>query len=113
MNFLLQIAKAMWDSLQVANEGTNEVKQGRVNIVNQEFEFFHMKYGEIIVDMQKRSTHLINRLNAFGKLVSQERCFNREWKPKVTAIMEANDLLTLDITIFLEILKNVSKSLCA
>lgn len=95
----------MWDSLQVIHEGTNEVNQVRITTLNQECELFHMKHGENFVDMQKRPTHLINRLNALSKHISNEiatnkflRCFNREWQPKVTAIEEANDLLTLDIT---------------
>lgn len=55
--------------------------------------------------MQKRCTHLINSLNALGKLVSNEvstnkilRYLNIEWQPKVTSIKEANNLLTLDTT---------------
>lgn len=33
-------AKALWDSLQVSHEGTNEVKQARINTFNQKFELF-------------------------------------------------------------------------
>lgn len=73
------------DSLQVAHEGTNEVKQTRINTLNQEFELFHMKHGETISDMQKRFTHLVNRLNALGNPISNEittnkilRCINKE-----------------------------------
>jgi hypothetical protein len=98
-------AKEMWDALEVAHEGTTEVKQSRINTLNQEFELFRMKQGESISDMQKRFTHLTNRLNALGKPVSNEiatnkilRCLSREWLPKVTAIKEANDLTTLTIT---------------
>lgn len=95
----------MCDSLVVTHEGTNEVKQARINTLNQEFELFHMKHGETIVDMKKRFTHLVNRLNAIGKPVSNEistnkilRCLNREWQPKVIATKEVNNLLTLDTT---------------
>lgn len=45
-------------------------------------------------------------MNALGKPVSNDiatnkkfRCLTREWKPNVTAIKEANDLLTFDTTI--------------
>ena len=98
-------AKEMWDALEVAHEGTPEVKQSRINTLNQEFELFRMKQGESVSDMQKRFVHLTNRLNALGKPVSNEtatnkilRCLSREWQPKVTAIKEANDLTTLTIT---------------
>ncbi|XP_050915618.1 uncharacterized protein LOC127130693 [Lathyrus oleraceus] len=97
--------KVMWDSLQVAHEGINEVKQARINPLNQEFELFHMNHGETIFDMQKRFTDLVNYLNALGNPVSNEiatnkilRCLNRERYLKVMIIKEANNLLTLDTT---------------
>ncbi|XP_058785733.1 uncharacterized protein LOC131660504 [Vicia villosa] len=78
-------AKSIWDSLQVAHEVTKEVKQARINTLNQEFGLFHMKHGKIIIDMKKWFTHLLNCLNALGKPVSNEistnkvlRCLNRE-----------------------------------
>ncbi|XP_058721912.1 uncharacterized protein LOC131593431 [Vicia villosa] len=98
-------AKAMWDTLQVAHEGTDDVKLARINTLTQEFELFHMEDGESIKNMQKRFVHLKNRLNSLDRPVSNAvatnkilRCLNREWQPKVTAIKEANDLNTLDIT---------------
>src|SRR3954470_2341235 len=98
-------AKAMWDTLQVAHEGTDDVKLARINTLTQEFELFHMEDGESIENMQKRFVHLKNRLNSLDRPVSNAvatnkilRCLNREWQPKVTAIKEANDLNTLDIT---------------
>ena len=33
-------AKAMWDSLQITHEGTNDVKLARINILTQELTFF-------------------------------------------------------------------------
>src|SRR3954469_15225465 len=100
-----QTAKAMWDALQVAHEGTNDVKLARINTLRQEFDFVHMKQGETIADMQKRFSHIINRLHTLGHITPNVvatnkvlRCLSREWKPKVTAIKEANDLTTLDLT---------------
>ena len=95
----------MWETLQVAHEGTNEVKQARINTLTQEFELFRMKNGETIAEMQKRFSHLINRLNLLGNLISNAiatnkflRYLTKNWKPKVTAIKEANNLETLDLT---------------
>ncbi|XP_058733831.1 uncharacterized protein LOC131605501 [Vicia villosa] len=82
---LCETAKAIWDALQVIHEGTNEVKQARTNTLDKEFELFHMKHGETIADMQKRFTHLINRLNAPGNPISNAtatynilRCLTRD-----------------------------------
>ena len=67
-----------------------------------------MKHGKTIADMQRRFSHIINRLHTLGHITSNVfatnkilRCLNREWKPKVTSIKEANDLTTLElITLF-------------
>ena len=58
--FQFQTVKAMWDALIVTYDGTNEVKQARINTLNQEFELFRMKQGETIAQMQKWLSHLIN-----------------------------------------------------
>ena len=75
----------MWDSLQITHEGTNDVKLARINTLTQEFDLFHMKDGETIADMQKRFSHLINRLNALDRTTPNDvatnkilRCLNRE-----------------------------------
>src|ERR1051325_11618488 len=96
-------AKAMWDALKIAHEGTNDVNLSRINTLTQEFDLFHMKHGETITDMQKRFSHIINRLHTLGLVTSNVvatnkilRCLNREWQLKVTTIKEENDLATLD-----------------
>jgi hypothetical protein len=95
----------MWDSLQITHEGLNYVKLARINTLTQELDLFHMEDGETIADMQTIFSHLINRLNALGTKTPNDvatnkilRCLNRDWLPKVTAIKEANDLRTLDMT---------------
>ena len=60
----------MWDAVEGGHEGNNEFKQAKINTLNQEFELFHMKYGETIADIQKRFTDIINQLNALGKPIS-------------------------------------------
>ena len=69
MNFTryLCATKEMWDVLEVTHESTNEVKRGRKNTLIQEYEMFRMKSGEIICDVQKRFTHIVNHLLALGK----------------------------------------------
>ncbi|XP_050888680.1 uncharacterized protein LOC127093820 [Lathyrus oleraceus] len=77
--------KAMWNALEVAHEGTNKVRQARINTLSHEFKLFPMKHGETIADMKKRFIHLINRFNALGNPISNAistnkvlRCLNRE-----------------------------------
>ena len=44
-------AKEMWYDLEIAHEGTTEVKQSHINTLNQDFELFRMKQGESVSDM--------------------------------------------------------------
>ena len=67
----------MWDALEIDHEGTNDVKQARINTLNHEFKLFRIEHGETIADMRKRFSHLINRLNALGNPVSNEIATNK------------------------------------
>jgi len=87
--------KAMWDALETLHEGTDEVKQLKVNTLVQQYELFRMEDGEIISSMQMRFTHIVNKFQNLGKTISNQdctnkkfRCMTKEWQPKVTAIKE-------------------------
>ncbi|XP_073224793.1 uncharacterized protein [Cicer arietinum] len=97
-------AKEMWDTLQETHEGTTDVKRAKTNTLMHEYELFNMKKDESINDLQTRFTHVINNLNALGKVIDNEqqinkvmRCLTRQWQPKVTAIAESKDLGSMTI----------------
>ena len=78
-------AKEIWDTLQVTNEGTTNVKRSRINTLTHEYELFRMNQNETIQDMQKRFTHIVNHLASLGKIFPNEdlinkvlRCLSRE-----------------------------------
>ena len=88
----------------MTHEGTSEVRRARLNVLMREYELFSMLPNESIHDMQKRFTHIINALLALGKTFLQGelsnkvlRCLDRNWQPKVTAIIESKNLDTLDL----------------
>jgi len=101
-------SKDMWDALETLHEGTNEVKQSKVNTLVQQYELFCMKDGETISSMQMRFTHIINKLQNLGMTISNQdctnktlRCMTKEWQPKVTIIKESQNLNALSmITLF-------------
>ncbi|XP_073222543.1 uncharacterized protein [Cicer arietinum] len=62
-------AKEMWDTLQETHEGTTDVKRAIKNTLMHEYELFNMKKDESINDLQTRFTHVINNLNALGKVI--------------------------------------------
>jgi len=95
-------AKEMWDTLEVTHEGTNDVKRARKHTRIQEYEMFRMLKGELIADVQKRFTHIVNHLKSLGKVFDKEelnikiiKCLDRSWQSKVTTISESKDLTSL------------------
>ena len=41
-------AKEIWDRLQVTHEGTNQVKESKINMLVHKYELFKMKHDELI-----------------------------------------------------------------
>ena len=92
-------AKHMWDSLETFHEGTNDVKQSKINTIVQQYDHFYMEDGETVSSMQMRFTHIVNKLQNLGNKIL--RCMTKEWQPKVTAIKESQNLNVLSmITLF-------------
>jgi len=86
----------MWDALETLHEGTDDVKQSKIDTLVQQYELFRMEDGEIISSMQIWYTHIINKLQNLGKIISNQdctnkilRCMTKEWQPKVTSIKES------------------------
>jgi len=91
-------AKDIWDALQVALEGTNRVKQSRIELL------FEMGDCETVMDMYTRFTHIINVIKSLGKTFTTEelvrkilRFLPRTWGAKITAIQETKDLKTISL----------------
>jgi hypothetical protein len=97
-------AKEIWDKLEVTHEGTNQVKETKINMLVHSYELFKMKQEESISDMVTRFTNIINGLKALGKSYSNSelvrkllRSLPSSWSPKVTAIEEAKNLNLLSL----------------
>ena len=98
-------AQEIWNALQVAHEGTSQVKQSRIELLMRQYELFDMGDRENVMDMYTRFTHITNELKSLGKSFTTEelvrkilRILPRSWEAKVTAIQEAKDMnkITLD-----------------
>ena len=97
-----ETAKQIWDTLKTAHEGTDQVKEAKINILVHKYELFKMIEDESIDEMISRFTVIINDLKSLGKeFTNQEnvrkvlRSLPKVWRPKVTAIQEAKDLSVL------------------
>lgn len=98
-------AKEIWDSLSIAHEGTNQVKQSRIELLLRKYELFSMDSNESIHDMFTRFTLITNELRSLGKVFTTEELVRKvlrvlppKWESKKLAIEEAKDLTTLPLT---------------
>jgi len=56
-----ELAKDIWEALQVAHEGTNQVKQSRIELLMRKYELFEMGDRETVKDMYTHFTHITNK----------------------------------------------------
>ena len=99
-----ETAEEIWDKLEVAHEGTSQVKQTKIDQLMHKYELFKMNEDENISEMFTRFTSITNALKCLGKdFIDAElvrkvlRCLPRSWLPKVTAIQEAKDLMKMTL----------------
>ncbi|XP_070001948.1 uncharacterized protein [Nicotiana sylvestris] len=64
--------KKIWDTLEVAYEGTPQVKRSRGTLLYSQYDNFTMKEGETIQEMYTRFTTLINELKSLGRIILEE-----------------------------------------
>ena len=55
-------AKKIWRLLEITHEGTNQVKESKINLLVHSYELFFMKDNETIVEMITRFTDIFNGL---------------------------------------------------
>ena len=86
-------AKEIWDRLEVTHEGTNQVKESKINLLMHNYELFKMEPTETISEMFTRFTDIINGLKSLGRTYSNSdlvqkilRCLPDKWDAKATAI---------------------------
>ncbi|XP_070010448.1 uncharacterized protein [Nicotiana sylvestris] len=98
-------AKEMWNTIQVAHEGTPQVKRSRGTLLYSEYENFTMKEGETIQEMYTRFTIQTNELKSLGRIILEEdkvekiltRVLPVTLESKITAIQESKNIATLKL----------------
>ncbi|XP_070030226.1 uncharacterized protein LOC142161990 [Nicotiana tabacum] len=83
------IAKEMWDKLEVTYEGTSKIKEIHINMLVHDYELFSMKKREYIEEMFARFSKIISDLKAFGKpYTSGDQLLKRRISRRSTEIAE-------------------------
>nr|XP_010312990.1 uncharacterized protein LOC104644608 [Solanum lycopersicum] len=100
-----EAAKEIWDCLKTAHEGTEQVKESKIDMLTSLYENFKMKEGEAIHEKFTKLSSITNELKSLGELISMIkqvrkvlRILPKSCESKVDAINEAKDLkvLTMD-----------------
>ncbi|XP_070043253.1 uncharacterized protein [Nicotiana tomentosiformis] len=93
-----ETTKEMWDKLEVIYEGTNKVKETKINLLVRDYELFQIKDGESVEEMFSWFSKILGDLNSFGTPIRSEeqvrkilRSHPTIWQPKVIAL-ECKDL---------------------
>jgi len=83
----------------VAHEGTNQVKQSKIELLMRKYELFEMNDKETVMDMYTHLTYITNEIKSLGKSFTIEelarkipRFLPQLWEKKVTAIQEAKKM---------------------
>ncbi|CAM8877475.1 unnamed protein product [Rhodiola kirilowii] len=95
-------AKEAWDTLSTHFEGTDKVKQSRIQMLTSRFEELKMQEDESIKDFNARVCDLVNEASTLGEALPEEkvvqkilRSLPKRFAMKVTAIEEANNTKTM------------------
>ncbi|KAK0574789.1 hypothetical protein LWI29_029107 [Acer saccharum] len=90
-----QIAKVAWDILQVAHEGTEVVKESKLQVLQTQFELLRMGEDECFNDFEIKLMDIVNQSHQLGDLYSDRRVKQKimrslpdRFESKVTAIEE-------------------------
>ena len=68
--FTCNLAKKIWDRLEVTHEGTNQVKESKINMLVHQYQLFKMEPTESIIKMFTCFIDVINDLKNLGKAYS-------------------------------------------
>ena len=94
--FTIKSAKEAWDIVQVTYEGTNMVRESRLQLLTTKFENLCMQEDETIGEYNTRACDIANKVFSLGEKIPEERLVQKVLRSlpiiftyKVTAINEA------------------------
>ncbi|KAL4383915.1 hypothetical protein GQ457_15G012320 [Hibiscus cannabinus] len=97
-------AKEIWDKLEVTHEGTSEVKETKIGLLNLSYENFKMESDKDIKKMFDQFSVIVNGLKGYGEIIPEDNLVRKliyslleSWDSKKTAIIEAKNLKTLKL----------------
>ncbi|VFQ96703.1 unnamed protein product [Cuscuta campestris] len=94
----------MWDKLEITYEGTDQVREAKIDFLTHEYELFRMKENEKIDEMFERLSKIVIDLHALKKTYMDKelvrkilRSLTSEWGSKADAIQESIGITNVTI----------------
>ncbi|KAL8499105.1 hypothetical protein ACS0TY_022176 [Phlomoides rotata] len=95
-------AKQIWDALADMCEGSEEIKENKLIMVVQKFDYLKMSSNETIDQFDNKYTAIINEINDLGKEYTNKeialkilRALPKKWRTKRTIIKDTKNLSKL------------------
>nr|GEV33411.1 zf-CCHC domain-containing protein/DUF4219 domain-containing protein/UBN2 domain-containing protein [Tanacetum cinerariifolium] len=115
--FMCKTAKEIWKTLFITNQGNNQVKDNKIDLLVQQYEQFVISKDESIDSAFARFNTIITSLKALDEDYSSKnyvrkflRALHPKWKAKVMAIEESKDLTLLSLDELIRNLKDKKES---
>ncbi|VFQ67313.1 unnamed protein product [Cuscuta campestris] len=97
-------AKEMWDKLEITYEGTDQVREAKIDFLTHEYKLFRMKENEEIDEMFERFSKIVNDLHALKKTYTDKEFVRKilqsltpEWRSKADVIEESIGITNVTI----------------
>ena len=101
---LCKSAKEIWDTVTALCEGSQGIKENKLDLAVQKFDNFKMKDGETLDQLDARFTGIINELTNLGRIYTNPE-LNRKilrslpsiWNMKVTSMMDNKTYVPMSV----------------
>ncbi|KAL8157708.1 hypothetical protein AgCh_002420 [Apium graveolens] len=91
-------AKEIWDNVQLICEGTEQVRENKMQLLIQQYEYFHFEEGESLNDTFNRFQKLLNGLKLYGRVYQVKdsnlkflRSLPNKWKPMTVSLRNSQE----------------------
>nr|GEU34731.1 copia protein [Tanacetum cinerariifolium] len=115
--FMCNTVKEIWKTLLITNQGNNQVKDNKIDLLVQQYQQFVVSKDESIDSAFARFNTIITSLKALDEGYSGKnyvrkflRALHPKWRVKVMAIKELKDLMSLSLDEIIENLKAKKES---
>ena len=91
-------SKEAWDTIQTLCEGTEQVRENKMQLPIQQYEHFHFKQSETLNETYSRFQKLINGFQLYGKVYATKdtnlkflRSLPKDWNPMNVSLRHSHD----------------------